>query len=67
VLGVVTAETGQQGHAGIERALVEALVEVRSRMRTGGHYDAADAIRDRLDELGVELKDGAEGTTWRFR
>jgi len=67
VLGIVTDETGQQGQAGVERELVDALVDVRSRMRTDGHYDAADAIRNRLDELGVELKDGPDGTTWRFK
>jgi len=67
VLGIVTPETGQQGQAGIERELVEALVEVRTQMRKEGHYDAADSIRDRLLKLGIEIKDGPEGTTWQFK
>lgn len=43
---------------------VEALLEERANARANGNYDRADAIRDELDELGVEVMDSAEGTTW---
>jgi cysteinyl-tRNA synthetase len=29
-----------------------------------GQYEAADAIRDRLIELGIEVKDSAAGTAY---
>jgi cysteinyl-tRNA synthetase len=46
---------------------IELLMEVRDQLRTHKLYDLADAIRSRLDELGVALEDGPEGTRWRRR
>jgi cysteinyl-tRNA synthetase len=43
---------------------VEALLEERANARANGDYDRADAIRDELDEMGVEVMDSADGTTW---
>jgi cysteinyl-tRNA synthetase len=45
---------------------VEALLNERTQARADGDYDRADAIRDRLvDEMGVEIMDGPDGTDWR--
>ena len=44
---------------------VEALIEERAQARADGNYDRADAIRDELDAMGIEVMDSAEGTTWR--
>ena len=49
---------------GIERQLVEALVEMRSRLREARQYKLSDEVRERLSALGIELKDGPEGTGW---
>ena len=43
---------------------VEALLDERTKARADGDYDRADAIRDQLDEMGVEVMDSAHGTTW---
>jgi hypothetical protein len=43
---------------------VEALVELRSRARGARDWALADLIRDRLDKAGVEIRDGADGSTW---
>ncbi|PEN14079.1 cysteine--tRNA ligase [Longibacter salinarum] len=43
---------------------VEALIEERADARADGNYDRADAIRDELDAMGVDVKDSADGTTW---
>jgi cysteinyl-tRNA synthetase len=67
VLGIVTEQTGQRGAAGIERELVESMLDVRRRLREAKQFQLADAIRDRLAELGVEVKDGPQGSTWQFR
>ncbi|MEJ5185852.1 MAG: cysteine--tRNA ligase [Candidatus Geothermincolales bacterium] len=47
-------------------ALVELLVEVRSRARAKKDYETADFIRERLRELGVRLDDLRDGTRWKF-
>jgi cysteinyl-tRNA synthetase len=50
--------------AGLLPALVELLIETRARLRQAKQYQMADNIRDQLTALGVQLKDGADGTTW---
>ena len=42
--------------------LILQLLEIRRMARDMEQYEAADAIRDRLIELGVEVKDSAAGT-----
>ncbi|MDX1530886.1 MAG: cysteine--tRNA ligase, partial [Rhodothermales bacterium] len=46
-------------------AQVEALLAERAAARKQKDYARADAIRDRIDALGVEVLDTAQGTTWR--
>jgi hypothetical protein len=43
--------------------LIEELLRMRAEARAMGVYDVADRIRDRLVSLGVEVTDGAGGTT----
>jgi cysteinyl-tRNA synthetase len=44
---------------------VDALIEERTQAREDGNYDRADAIRDELDAMGIEVMDSSDGTTWR--
>ncbi len=44
---------------------VEALLEERATARKEKNFARADAIRDELDALGVEVMDSPEGSTWR--
>ncbi len=43
---------------------VEALLGLRARARNARDWEAADLIRTRLAEAGVEVRDGAEGSDW---
>lgn len=47
--------------------LIRLLVELRADLRAAKQFALADRVRDRLGELGVELRDGPEGTTWAIR
>ena len=44
---------------------VDLLLEERRLAREAGDYAAADRIRDRLVELGIEVRDRAGGTAWQ--
>jgi cysteinyl-tRNA synthetase len=44
---------------------IESLLEERRRARADKDFAKADEIRDRLAESGVQIEDGAGGTTWR--
>jgi hypothetical protein len=46
---------------------VAALLELRTRARSSGDWAAADLIRERLAAAGIEVRDGAEGSTWAVR
>ncbi|EOC1304090.1 cysteine--tRNA ligase [Cronobacter dublinensis] len=48
-----------------EVAEIEALIVKRLEARKAKDWAAADAARDRLNEMGIVLEDGPQGTTWR--
>ncbi len=48
-------------------ASVEALLERRRRAREARDWSLADAIRGRLDALGIVVEDSADGTRWHRR
>jgi cysteinyl-tRNA synthetase len=47
-----------------EDALINILIDVRSKLRTEKLWKLADYVRDELDKVGVELKDHPNKTTW---
>ena len=49
----------------IDKARVEALVLARTQARADKDWQRADQIRDELAEMGVQIKDGPDGTEWR--
>lgn len=68
VLGIVssTPEAFFKGEGSDDEvAEIEALIAERNRARAEKDWPAADVARDRLNELGVVLEDGPQGTSWR--
>jgi cysteinyl-tRNA synthetase len=51
----------------VDVATVTQLVDERNEARQTRDWERADALRDKLDAIGVELLDSPEGTTWRPR
>ena len=47
-----------------EDALINILIELRSKLRTEKLWKLADYVRDELDKVGIELKDHPNKTTW---
>jgi cysteinyl-tRNA synthetase len=45
---------------------IDLLLETRAELRKAKQYALGDRIRDRLKELGVEVEDGPQGSTWRM-
>lgn len=46
-------------------AEIESLIEKRTAARERKDFAGADAVRDKLAAAGIQIQDGAEGTTWR--
>ncbi|BCM90143.1 cysteine--tRNA ligase [Abditibacteriota bacterium] len=45
--------------------LLELLIQVRQSARERRDFKTGDQIRVRLNELGIALEDGVDGTTWK--
>ena len=44
--------------------MVEEALEIRTAARVARDYATSDAVRDRLEALGIVVKDAATGSTW---
>ena len=55
----------EQGGDQDENARIDALVQARVDARTAKDWAEADRIRDELAAEGIEIMDGAGGSTWR--
>lgn len=65
VLGIVDLEKSQAQGSFIENDLIEFLIRLRNDARKEKNFTLSDKIRDGLKELGIELKDSKEGTTYK--
>ena len=63
VLGVPPAAKGDDGV--LMAGVTELLLEQRQAARKRRDFDSADAIRERLAELGIVVEDTADGARWR--
>lgn len=61
------ARRGAQDPAEVVGGYVETLLQLRTRARAGKDFAASDLIRDRLVELGVEVRDTPDGARWLLR
>lgn len=50
----------------VTKELVDFLLEIRAEAKQDKNWNLADKIRDRLKEMGINLKDGRDKTTWTF-
>ena len=60
------ARRGVGDPAHVVGPFVEALLGQRVAARAAKRWDDADRLRDALVDLGVEVQDSPEGTTWRL-
>ncbi|MEX0845349.1 MAG: cysteine--tRNA ligase [Balneolaceae bacterium] len=63
VLGIWPTATGN-GNEELTNGLIELLIEIRKDARSNKNFELSDKIRDDLKELGVQLMDGKDGTTF---
>ena len=65
VLGFALREPPPRAHP--PEPFVDLLVGLRAELREARQWALADRVRDGLTALGVELRDGPDGTDWSFR
>jgi cysteinyl-tRNA synthetase len=66
VFDILGLETAHSEAGEIEKldGVVQLLIEMRNKARADKDYATSDEIRDALSSLGIQLKDGKEGTTY---
>ncbi|MEO8539582.1 MAG: cysteine--tRNA ligase [bacterium] len=62
VLGLTLKATSDAGQEG--GPFIDLLLSLRTELRSAKQWQLADRVRDGLLDLGIEIKDGPEGTTW---
>lgn len=63
ILGLVN-ESASTTEKSNEDALMQLIIDLRLKARADKDWATSDAIRDKLAEAGIVLKDGKDGTTW---
>jgi cysteinyl-tRNA synthetase len=63
VLGISSDESA--GDQGLVDGLMQTIIELRQEARQRKDYATSDLIRNRLNDLKIDLKDGKEGTNWQ--
>ena len=54
----------QSAHKDALDKAMDLIIELRAQARTNKDWGTADLIRDQLNDAGIQLKDGPEGTTY---
>jgi cysteinyl-tRNA synthetase len=67
ILGIIPDSLERTPNADLEDELIQLIADLRAEARARKDWGTADAIRDRLVEIGVFLEDRPEGTTWRLK
>ena len=63
VLGLVD-EQSQSGSGRVLNGVVNMILDMRKQAKANKDFAASDQIREKLNSLGIEIKDTKEGTDW---
>ena len=58
------AQTGARDPREVIGPFVESMLELRAKARADRRFEDSDMIRDRLEQLGVEVRDTPQGVEW---
>ena len=64
VLGLTDATSEESSNDDKLSGAIELLIELRKQARNNKDFATSDKIRDDLQQVGIQLKDGKEGTSF---
>ena len=63
ILGLMPVELGAKDDQTLD-GLMQLVIQLRQKAREEKNWGTSDQIRDGLNKLGIQLKDGKDGTSW---
>lgn len=60
-------DTTEGSNTEVVDGLMDLIIELRAQARTNKDWTTADAIRDKMTELEINVKDGKDGTAWSLK
>jgi cysteinyl-tRNA synthetase len=64
VLGIIPEDMNQDIGGDMVEGLMDIVLGLRRQYRESKDWDRADALRKRLNEIGIVVEDRPEGPTW---
>lgn len=65
ILGLKEEKSVESGESEVLAGAVELLINLRQQAKANKDWAAADKIRNDLNAIGIELKDGKSGVEWK--
>ena len=65
ILGLI--DDSENNNGDLTNDLIALILTLRNRVKKNKDYNTSDQIRDKLEELNIQIKDEREGTTWKFK
>ncbi len=53
-------------NAAVINGLMDVILDIRAKAKANKDWTTSDAIRDKLKEVGITVKDGKDGATWNI-
>lgn len=67
ILGIKNETTsGENGQEAFSKA-VDLLLQIRTEAKANKDWATSDKIRDELNKIGFDIKDGKDGTEWKLK
>jgi len=65
ILGFVSAK--ESGGNDLTNEVMEVVLKLRENAKTNKDFDSADLIREELNKLNIQVKDGRNGSSWEVK
>lgn len=65
LLGLRDETAASNGDGSTVEGLMQLILDIRAQARTQKDWSTSDKIRDALADVGIAVKDGKEGATWK--
>jgi cysteinyl-tRNA synthetase len=65
ILGFISPKESSGNH--LTNEVMELVLQLRGNAKKNKDFETADLIREELDKLGVQIKDGRKGSSWEIK